>query len=1040
MTTSLPLAKHCCQDEFDSGSMSFHVAPETTTAASSHCKPAVFLDLFAGARAPVFCALHSKSYDCIEPVDKINGPAHDILDDTVFEAVLRLASSTLVRVSLAAPYCSKHSRATLFPGGPKPIRTPHEPEGCSTNTLQQDIALQESAAVHDRSRLVSDLVMVHGGISALENPLRSMTWLDSAMSEWVLQQAPFVSVCSACQFGADWDKSWLFVCNHPCIHDVAAMCTHPKRSHQQVAGVKLADGSFFSRLTAAYPDALAEALATCFAPYLTKGGLVIKLVDWIQSIPRHPTWAFAVVQGRIEDGGSLASTALWASPQHHDVLHHLRKRWIHRLTNNDMALKIACSLRDGNPEPPIDAATLELFLQDIQEAFDIDDGDWTHMLQQQSGQPFRLELWRFLLTLWNDSDIDFIPQLKSGVRLGVNSTLEPSPIWPLRDVDQLADQPLSVQTGQWAGADEHPDIVSELLAEEVEAGWIEEVAGGETSLRQQFPQIAIGKLNLVTAPGRAPRLVVDSSVSGVTANTVIPNRMCLPRISDVISAAPDIPSSEACIQLTLDVAKAHRRIKIHPDDGGLLCFHFQQRLFRSVTLNFGARASGYYWGRVAGMLMRTLHRIMHVRHSLFIYVDDLLAILDAKSSPVYASMIVVMCMCLGVPLSWKKTQLQSVVVWIGWEISTRDWTVTLTNQKKNSILEDLQELLRVHKIPLKLLEKLTGKLLWVTSAWHQLRPLLNPFYRALSSPSPTLTCISLTEWNQLLHSVDDACVVTTAMSHPSLNVGVRIIRAGNTNVTSLQQLGQLSFRSRRIWVNITDPQSLWRKLNAELQRSAESWQMLLSSTSLVYSMLPRPKLTCQAAADAMANEMVVGIGGYVIFPSGVSGWYQLKLHTEDFEGIDWAPTPLQHGICAFELLGQCLLLQLVWKMLRGHRQHCTLFTACDNTASEVAATKGLSGSVGIASILPQFFRYQLLYDIFQQVQHIPGYRNHTADALSRFQDHGLNPDHQMDVEWRAFVSPISLFARPHGVDLTASFNPSGHSEKGVHLSCFIFIL
>ena len=189
---------------------------------------------------------------------------------------------------------------------------------------------------------------------------------------------------------------------------------------------------------------------------------------------------------------------------------------------------------------------------------------------------------------------------------------------------------------------------------------------------------------------------------------------------------------------------------IHPEDRGLLCFRFQKRLFRSNTLNFGARASGYYWGRVAGMLMRTLHRAVHVRHSMFIYVDDLLAVLDSKSSPVYASIIVLMCMCLGVPLSWKKTQLQSQVVWIGWEISACDWTVTLTADKRSSILEDLRELLRVSKIPLKLLERLTGKLLWVTSAWHQLRPLLNPLYHALSSPSPTLIQISLTEWTQLL--------------------------------------------------------------------------------------------------------------------------------------------------------------------------------------------------------------------------------------------------------------------------------------------------
>ena len=99
----------------------------------------------------------------------------------------------------------------------------------------------------------------------------------------------------------------------------------------------------------------------------------------------------------------------------------------------------------------------------------------------------------------------------------------------------------------------------------------EEVEGGEAELLQRYSQVAIGKLNLVIAPGRSPRLVVDSSISGVTANTCIPNRMSLPRISDVIDAAPDGPTSEECVQLTLDVAKAHRRITIHPDDGRASC-------------------------------------------------------------------------------------------------------------------------------------------------------------------------------------------------------------------------------------------------------------------------------------------------------------------------------------------------------------------------------------------------------------------------------------------------------------------------------------
>ena len=115
----------------------------------------------------------------------------------------------------------------------------------------------------------------------------------------------------------------------------------------------------------------------------------------------------------------------------------------------------------------------------------------------------------------------------------------------------------------------------------MQEGWIGEVVGCEEELKKRFPQVAIDILNLVLAPNRSPCLVVDSSISGVTAHTCIPNRMCLPRISDVISTGPDAPALNSCVLLTLDVAKAHRRIKIHADDGGLLCFHFQSRLFRS---------------------------------------------------------------------------------------------------------------------------------------------------------------------------------------------------------------------------------------------------------------------------------------------------------------------------------------------------------------------------------------------------------------------------------------------------------------------------
>ncbi len=61
--------------------------------------------------------------------------------------------------------------------------------------------------------------------------------------------------------------------------------------------------------------------------------------------------------------------------------------------------------------------------------------------------------------------------------------------------------------------------------------------------------------------------------------------------------------------------------------------------------------------------------------------------------------------------------------------------------------------------------------------------------------------------------------------------------------------------------------------------------------------------------------------------------------------------------------GSMHLMELTSELLKGARQHCTLMTACDNTSSEVAATKGISRGICVSRIVPQFFRYQLLYVI-----------------------------------------------------------------------------
>ena len=63
---------------------------------------------------------------------------------------------------------------------------------------------------------------------------------------------------------------------------------------------------------------------------------------------------------------------------------------------------------------------------------------------------------------------------------------------------------------------------------------------------------AVGKLGLVQAPGRPPRLVVDSSVSAVAENAVLPNRSCNPTLA-LRRCLPVGAAREEFTALVLDV-------------------------------------------------------------------------------------------------------------------------------------------------------------------------------------------------------------------------------------------------------------------------------------------------------------------------------------------------------------------------------------------------------------------------------------------------------------------------------------------------------
>ena len=75
---------------------------------------------------------------------------------------------------------------------------------------------------------------------------------------------------------------------------------------------------------------------------------------------------------------------------------------------------------------------------------------------------------------------------------------------------------------------------------------------------------------------------------------------------------------------------------------------------------------------------------------LWQYMDDLLAWLVRVSSPLWASLVVLLFLILGIPMSWHKAALAVEVDWIGWRISVATWSISVPPEKLQRIIDQLE--------------------------------------------------------------------------------------------------------------------------------------------------------------------------------------------------------------------------------------------------------------------------------------------------------------------------------------------------------------
>ena len=498
-----------------------------------------------------------------------------------------------------------------------------------------------------------------------------------------------------------------------------------------------------------------------------------------------------------------------------------------------------------------------------------------------------------------------------------------------------------------------------------------------------FPDgLAIGKLGLAISDSRPPRLVLDSTVCGVNPQSRIPEKASLPTAKDVVRSYPLRNSNEHLSGVSFDVKSAHKQMSVNPRYRGHLCFQFRGRIFYYKVCPFGAVVSAHFWSRLGGTFQRLFHRMCYPPHASFLYVDDMLMFQETKILGLSASVIAILCLVLRLPISWKKCEIGSTIVWIGWEFHISAGFIILPSLKRDKLLSLIDKLLSSSHCSKKTLEKFLGLALWCTQLWPAMRTWLHYLYRDLHAIPASQFSVDPGSWESVCACISDSLIFTRKPPHSAIPINGQLVQVRHQPVKSKSDLFACSLSDKRVWLRIRDPNSAKRKLSADSTRILKMYLTWLGQLPPIRTMWPKQQWHGLCVADAYATGDQCGIGGAIMFPTGQCTWFSLPMHSKDFQTLHIPlHDNLQKDISSLETLAQIALVYIAIQFFPGTRIPIRIPTLSDNTTAEAAANKLFSTLTPLALFLEKLSLLVSSSNVEVDITHIAGHDNDYADSF-----------------------------------------------------------
>lgn len=144
-----------------------------------------FLELFSGKKHRFSSHIRNLGIKTLQPFDILLDSTMNILNNDIYNVLLRLVANKQVGSIVAAPPCTEYSMLKLQQPGPLPSRSPQCMDHPLFDTEECLYRFHSSKEIICRTVRILELQHVHGGYSALEQPLSAMSWEEPVIQEHV---------------------------------------------------------------------------------------------------------------------------------------------------------------------------------------------------------------------------------------------------------------------------------------------------------------------------------------------------------------------------------------------------------------------------------------------------------------------------------------------------------------------------------------------------------------------------------------------------------------------------------------------------------------------------------------------------------------------------------------------------------------------------------------------------------------------------------------------------------------------------------------